>query len=335
MSEQITEKSPQETTAVRPLEVITAEIRICKQQAGAALLEIGKRLIEAKAQLGHGEWLSWLKEEVEFSEVTAQRFMRLAREYPNPSPVTDLGATKALVLLALPVSEREEFVAEKHVVDGREKTVQEMSKRELEKAIRERDEARMKQHSAEDILSKLKMDVSDLEQERDIAAERAEKAEMALREAQAQLEGLKERPSVGTVETVVDTEAIKEAVDTAREALKKELDKKIDKAQREKEEAEAARKKAEQALTEARAAQGEDRKQIDRLTAQLAEAKKRAAVTPMADASVRALAEINLLFRQIQTEVAQIQEKMKSLDEVSRKRVSEVMQTVLQQMQKG
>ena len=68
---------------IRPIEIITAEIWAYKSQAGAAILEIGRRLIEAKAQLAHGEWLPWLKEKVEFSEATAQRFMRIAREPPK------------------------------------------------------------------------------------------------------------------------------------------------------------------------------------------------------------------------------------------------------------
>lgn len=103
-------------------------------------MEIGKRLNEAKSQLQHGEWTEWLKEKVEFSEASAQRFMRLAKEYSNPSPVTDLGASKALLLLAIPEVDREEFLNEKHIVNGEEKSVSEMSKRELEKVIKERDE---------------------------------------------------------------------------------------------------------------------------------------------------------------------------------------------------
>lgn len=119
--------SEEKEAAPRSIEVITAEIWLYKQQAGAAILEIGRRLNEAKAQLSHGEWLPWLEEKVEFSEVTAQRFMRLAREYENPSLVTDLGASKALQLLALPASERGEFIAEKHEVNGQEKTVMELA----------------------------------------------------------------------------------------------------------------------------------------------------------------------------------------------------------------
>jgi hypothetical protein len=45
--------------------------------------------------------------------------MRLAREYPNPSPVTELGYAKALLLIALKSSERDEFISESHEVNGK------------------------------------------------------------------------------------------------------------------------------------------------------------------------------------------------------------------------
>lgn len=126
----------------RPLADITAEIRFYKAQTVSNILEIGRRLTEAKAQLGHGQWLGWLEKEVEFSERTAQNFMRLAESYPNPQPVADLPYSKMLALLAVPAEEREAFVETRHEVNGEQKTVAEMSRRELEQAIRERDEAR-------------------------------------------------------------------------------------------------------------------------------------------------------------------------------------------------
>ena len=92
---------------VRSITAITDEIIFYKNVGGQAVIEIGKRLIEAKAQLKHGEWLPRLSEKVEFSETSAQRFMQLAREYGNTSLVGDLGTSKALVLLALPASARE------------------------------------------------------------------------------------------------------------------------------------------------------------------------------------------------------------------------------------
>lgn len=131
------------------VETLTAEINIYKQQAGACIVEIGRRLIRAKEILPHGQWAAWLAEKVEFSERTAQRFMRVANEYSNPTPVSDLGLTKALLLLQVPEDERGEFVAKPHDVGGEEKTVAKMSKRELEKVIRERDEARKQAEAAQ------------------------------------------------------------------------------------------------------------------------------------------------------------------------------------------
>lgn len=119
---------------VRDIDTITGEVLEAKRVGGEAIITIGQRLIEAKAMLPHGEWMTWLSEKVEFSERAARRFMQLARECTNRPALANLGATKALQLLALPESEREEFIAENDVVD--------MTSRELEKAIKERDEAR-------------------------------------------------------------------------------------------------------------------------------------------------------------------------------------------------
>lgn len=66
---------------VRTIETITGDILEAKRQGGEAILTIGRCLIEAKEMLSHGEWRSWLEERVEFSERSAQRFMRLAREW--------------------------------------------------------------------------------------------------------------------------------------------------------------------------------------------------------------------------------------------------------------
>lgn len=119
---------------IRPIEVITQEIKFYKFQAGAAIIEIGKRLCEAKQCLPHGAWGDWLQNEVEFSERTAQNFMKIAREIQNPQLIADMGdsTTKALLLLSVPVDEREDFVAETHIIDGEAKTVAEMTTKEME-----------------------------------------------------------------------------------------------------------------------------------------------------------------------------------------------------------
>ena len=223
----------------RPLEVIEQEINFFKQTAGAAILEIGKRLNEAKAQLDHGEWTAWLSEKVEFSEASAQRFMRLAREYSNPSPVTDLGPSKALLLLALPENEREDFAAQKHMVNGEEKTVSEMSKRELEKVIKERDEA-------ERIAKEHQKTAEQLRKELIEAKETAEAARSQLREAKEELEEIQKHPIEATVSGVSDEE-LAEIKKQEAEKFQKEREKlqaKIEKLTKAQETAEAKAKKA-------------------------------------------------------------------------------------------
>lgn len=200
----------------RTIETITGEILQLKQDAGRAILEIGQRLIEAKAMLDHGEWLPWLNEKVEFSERTAQNFMRLSREFSNPQTLADLGYSKALVLLALPDAEREQFVVENNVVD--------MSARQLEKAIQEREQALAGKKAAEEAQAKLQQDMK-------LANELLETAELDLsqtreREAAllAQLEELRSAPKEVAVMSV-DQEQLEKARAEAAAEIQAELEK--------------------------------------------------------------------------------------------------------------
>lgn len=239
----------------RDIEAITQEILDAKRRGGEAILTIGRCLTEAKQALPHGEWLPWLNERVEFSESTAQRFMRLAREWSNPSALTDLGAAKALTLLALPAEEREAFISENHVVDGEEKTVIDMTSRELERAIRERKEAQeaaakaqAEASAAEQARAKMAEDMALLNARLSGAQEDREQAAQAVARLEAQLAELKEKPVEVAVETVVDQAAIEKA---RAEAVAGMQDK-LDKAREAKKRAEDKQKIAEEALEQAR-----------------------------------------------------------------------------------
>ena len=70
-------------------------------------IRAGELLIEAKAQLKHGEWLPWLENNCTMSERTAQLYMRLAQRRPeleasNPQGIADLTLEGASGLLAKP-----------------------------------------------------------------------------------------------------------------------------------------------------------------------------------------------------------------------------------------
>ena len=298
----------------RDIETITAEIIQLKHDAGNAIIGIGQRLIEAKAMLPHGEWLPWLEERVEYSARVAQKFMKLARDWSNPNTLSDLGASKALALLALPPEERETFMSENHLVDGEEKPVIDMTYKELEKAIRERDEARQAAEaaqadarSAEESRAKMEADMRALKEIRQSALEEAEQAAEDLLAAEKELEELRNRPVDVAIETVVD----REAVEKARAEAVAEMQAKVDAAERQRKEAEQRRKDAEKALSDAKKEAGANAAilaRAEKAEAELAEARRQL------DAAVKAekasvvnqngdLAMFNVLFSQTQEQV--------------------------------
>jgi Protein of unknown function (DUF3102) len=67
------------------------------------VVEIGRRLTEAKARCGHGNWLPWLKREFDWSERTARRFTGVY-EMSKTAKLADLESLEisALYLLAAP-----------------------------------------------------------------------------------------------------------------------------------------------------------------------------------------------------------------------------------------
>ncbi|MGG1673299.1 DUF3102 domain-containing protein [Paenibacillus sp. NRS-1783] len=120
----------------RTPEVIAAEIRSIDQQARQYVLqsaiEIGRRLTEAKELVAHGEWGDWLKSNVNYSQSSANNFMKISVEYANSQSFTNLSYTQAVALLSVPAEDRETFATENNVA--------EMSTRELQAAIKERQE---------------------------------------------------------------------------------------------------------------------------------------------------------------------------------------------------
>lgn len=133
------------TVPGRTINSVTAEI-ICLTEQGqrmalASAIAIGKRLVEAKEMVPHGEWGDYLKKEINYSHSTANTFMLLFKKYGTPEGNLDANSqtfrnltySKALKLLAVPDEEREEFAQQNDVANK--------STRELDRLIKERDEA--------------------------------------------------------------------------------------------------------------------------------------------------------------------------------------------------
>ena len=313
--------------AERGIETITEEIIFYKTVGGQAVIEIGRRLMEAKAQLRHGEWLPWLREKVEFSETSAQRFMQLAREYGNTSLVGDLGTSKALVLLALPASERENFAQEKHVVNGEEKSVSEMSKRELEEAIRQRKiaegerdrmqrELNEQRRANEEAAAKIQ-EAQDAADAARAEVETAQGTALAAQERTAALErelkALREKPVDVAVQTVdASAEQIAAAVKEAELSAKEKIGKKAEELKKAKDD--LARAKADMQVAAEELKKAED--EAAALRAELDKARKSAAAMDN-----KALAEFSVLFRQAQETVNRMTEIVDELDEESRPKI--------------
>ena len=294
----------------RDIDIITEEINFYKQQAGMAILEIGKRLAEAKSQLSHGEWLPWLEEKVEFSERSAQQYIRLWKEYGKSATVADLGVRKALVLLALPESEREDFAAEKHSVNGEEKNVSGMTVKELEKAIAERNAAREEAEKA----------AADIQEAKDTALA----AQEELARVRKELEELKSRPVEVAVQTV---DASAEQIAAARLEAEKAAAAQVEKAKKTLAEAQERLRKAEE---QAAAAAKEKDAALDAAKSYKAEAE--AARKKLAASGNEGLIKFKTLFDQTVENVNRLAELLRQQPEGEREKLCRAMQALSQQI---
>lgn len=134
--------------AVRSIEIVTAEIHTIRDNVARVFMDgvvqIGRRLEEAKQLVPQGEWLAYLDKELGYKPSTAQNYMRIAREFGDGQVglsgktssdfFGNLGYSQLLPLLGLPEEEREQL-AEEHDLAG-------MSSREIQALVKERDEAK-------------------------------------------------------------------------------------------------------------------------------------------------------------------------------------------------
>lgn len=284
------------TPVERTIDEITADILQAQQTGGEAVLTIGKGLVEAKEKLNHGEWLDWLAERVNYSPRMAQKLMKLAREWTNANALTHLGTAKAFALLVLPEDERENFMTEPHMVDGEEKTVIDMTSRELEKAVRERADALEAKKQAEAALAR--------------AVEEADRAAADSVAARKELDELKNRPVEVAVEKA-DPAEIEKAKAEARAEGEASRDKEIRELKDKLKIVRSERREAQEGLAKEENARKIAEENLAIAKAELASAKEQlsapaqpAALTPLdTDAD---LAQFKLLFDQAQTIINQL-----------------------------
>jgi hypothetical protein len=78
-------------------------IRALGRQTIENVIEIGRRLTEAKQIVGHGGWLVWLEREFGWTDRTALNFMRVYELNGKSETISDLDLPlRALYVLAAP-----------------------------------------------------------------------------------------------------------------------------------------------------------------------------------------------------------------------------------------
>lgn len=80
----------------------TEEIKVLVRRSAQDIIDIGNKLIDVKARLGHGNFGGWLDAEFGWTDRTARQFMSVAEKFKSENfSVLEIGAS-ALYLLASP-----------------------------------------------------------------------------------------------------------------------------------------------------------------------------------------------------------------------------------------
>lgn len=182
------------------IEKATTEILMLKDQTAQNIIEIGKRLIEVKNNLPHGEYLNWLENKVDFSDRTARNFMKVATTFSNWKPVANLGTRKLLALAGLDEEDREEVMQENNIED--------ISTRELEQLIKEKKEVKKQLKEEQEYSQELQDAIKQKEEQ--------------IRALKIQIENTT-RPEVQIVEKEVIKEVVPEELISKKKSLEEEV----------------------------------------------------------------------------------------------------------------
>ena len=180
-------------------------------------IEIGRRLTEAKAMVKRGTWGTWLKERVDYSQRTANNFMKIYQEYgrnglaEKSQALANLSYTHALALIDLPEDERARFAEERKAGEMALRRLQEEVRQEKEKVTAVKELANRNAAEAE-----AKFADALKQKDTQMAKLTAEKAKVA-----AQIEALEKRAAEAEKS---NQKRRKEAIGIALEEERKKLD---------------------------------------------------------------------------------------------------------------
>ena len=123
------------TTTAQPapsLDQLTLEVKFYLGQTAQNVIEVGKRLAQAKGMLPHGEFGGWLENNFGLSQSSANKFMAVAERFGKSESIPNLKPTQMIAMLSLPADETEQFIEDKAAAGT---PVEDMTIRTLHKEI--------------------------------------------------------------------------------------------------------------------------------------------------------------------------------------------------------
>ena len=198
--------------AEQKLSQLAAEINAIKEQVRETVYlstcRIGEKLLLAKGAVGHGNWGQWLKDNVDYSERTAQNIITIYKNFNNKETklfgtVPDaelLGKLNQSQLLALSSIKDEEKRAE--FMNEHKEELPDMSKQELAKALAELKEVKETVTKKDAEVKALQRDLSRADKQHEAMAQEVEKYQNLFEDTKNQLEEAKKAPIETTAVTV-------------------------------------------------------------------------------------------------------------------------------------
>ena len=208
-------------------EELTAETNTYYRQAeslaamsATMLAEAGRRLIEVKSRIPHGDFTDWCEKNLEFSYRKAARMMQLAEKMDDDNSLfskmptlATIGISRVWALLAAPEEVAEEVVENNDVESMKVRELQE----ELARVKAEKETAEHKAAALDDDNDKIRKDLASLQGKLSESVSVAEFAQMQ-EAAQAQKDDLNNELN----EAKTAAADIQAKLDKAKEDLKKQ-----------------------------------------------------------------------------------------------------------------
>lgn len=201
-----------------------------------------------KTELGYNTFEDYLEQRVGFSKKTGYRYIEIANKLSeNVSALTQNLSISKLYLIASAVENEEqaiEFIEEKHIVNNKEKTTEDMTTRELEKVVKEKKQIKEQLEAEQEYSNELQEAIKEKEEK--------------IRTLQAEIEKIQiPEKEIVEVEKEVVKEVIPEHLMKEKEMLKQSIEE-------QKQQLETLQKRAEKAESTLKSIRLEDNLEKDR-----------------------------------------------------------------------